>query len=327
VTTETEPAVGGVARTVMTLTDALHTAAAVRAASLTGMLDALTSESLTADDIAQRCAVAPRQTGLILAALCALGLVSQDDTGRYHGVHGLLGFADFSRQEADALEGVLRAGPLRHEVDHSADAGRLYPDVVPVLGQLLSDAAVAAAQVLGPVGEVLEAGAGASPWGIAVARADPQARITALDLPSVLPRTRAAVSAAGLSERFRFRPGDMFATPLEPAGFDTVLLGNVCHLFDEFECARLIARLAGALRPGGRLVIVDVLRQPIRFGDRDSAALALYELGLSLRTASGRVHAGDDYDRWTRAAGLSGVQISALDVQPPLQVLIATAPG
>ena len=151
-------------------------------------------------------------------------------------------------------------------------------------------------------------------------------RITALDLPSVLLRTRAAVSAAGLGERFRFRPGDMFATPLEPAAYDTVLLANVCHLFDDTGCARLFARLAPSLRPGGRLVIVDVLRKPNRFGDRDSALHALYELGLSLRTATGRIHPVDDYDRWARAAGLSGVQTFALGVHPPLDVIVATAP-
>ena len=129
---------------------------------------------------------------------------------------------------------------------------------------------------------------------------------------------------AGLGERFSFRPADMFRTPFDREAYDVVLLANICHLFAAAANTQLLARLAPALRPGGRLVIVDVLPEPVRADHRYSALLALYEFGLSMRTTAGRVHPLDDYDRWARAAGLSGVRVERLGVDPPLSLLIAT---
>jgi methylase of polypeptide subunit release factors len=79
------------------------------------------------------------------------------------------------------------------------------------------------AQLLAPAGRVLDVGAGAAPWSIALALADPAATVTALDLPSVLPVTRAEVQAAGLANRFTFSPADILTSPIEPGGYDLIL--------------------------------------------------------------------------------------------------------
>src|SRR3712207_8942717 len=59
-------------------------------------------------------------------------------------------------------------------------------------------------------------------------------------------------------------------------------------------------------------------------GSRRSALLALYELGLSMRTATGRVHPLPAYQRWAEAAGLRVTSVEPLDPRFPLHLVVAT---
>jgi hypothetical protein len=71
---------------------------------------------------------------------------------------------------------------------------------------------------------------------------------------------------------------------------------------------------------------VDVLPEAVQGGSRRSALLALYELGLSMRTASGRVHPLSAYQRWAGAAGLTVTSVEPLDPRFPLHMIVATNP-
>jgi 2-polyprenyl-3-methyl-5-hydroxy-6-metoxy-1,4-benzoquinol methylase len=131
---------------------------------------------------------------------------------------------------------------------------------------------------------VLDVGAGAAPWSLAVAARAPGCAVTALDLPSVLEVTRSAVSAAGRGTQYRYLPGNMFAADLG-GPYDLVLLANVCHLFGAEPNRRLLRRVREAVEPGGRVAIADLLAA----GGLDLARrVALYELSLVLRTEQGR---------------------------------------
>jgi hypothetical protein len=105
-----------------------------------------------------------------------------------------------------------------------------------------------------------------------------------------------------------------------------VLLANVCHLIDDAANSDLVTRLAGGLRRGGRLAVVDVLPEAVQGGARRSALLALYELGLSMRTASGRVHPLPAYQRWAEGAGLALTSVEPLDPRFPLHLIVGTRP-
>ena len=137
------------------------------------------------------------------------------------------------------------------------------------------------------------------PWSLAVAARDPACTVTALDLPAVLPATRRAVADAGRERQFRFLAGDRFDAEVGAATYDLAIAGNLCHLFGADADRRLLGRLHGALRPGGYLAIMDVVpdeRPPPR-------RVALYELGLLRRTASGGAHPLAAHRRWLAGAG------------------------
>jgi SAM-dependent methyltransferase len=137
-----------------------------------------------------------------------------------------------------------------------------------------------------------------------------------------LPVTRAEVEAAGLANRFTFYPADVLTWAVEPGGYDLILLANVCHLFDEEVNRGLVRRLADGLAPNGRLAVIDILPEAIRRGSRRSAVLALYELGLSTRTATGRVHPYAAYQAWARDADLSVSSVEPLDAVFPAHLIL-----
>jgi SAM-dependent methyltransferase len=310
--------------TLVELTHAVQAAAALAAAARTGSLAVLAQGPATADDVARACGTSPRHTELLLVALQALGLVDRSADGTFRLAGTPLDFLERTRLDWSRTEDVVRTGRSLHEVETAAGAQRLYPSVVPGLSALGARAAAVAARALAPAGRVLDAGAGAAPWSLAIARADPRARVTALDLAPVLDTTRAQVTAAGLVDRFAFRAADLLEVVPEPGAYDLVLLANVCHLFDDPANADLIARLSGGLAPGGRLAVVDVLPEAVQGGSRRSAMLALYELGLSMRTGSGQVHPLPAYQRWAAAAGLTVTSVEPLDPRFPVHLVVAT---
>ena len=306
------------AQRLLQLNTMLETAAAVDAASRLGILNRLYETPGTAEEIAQHCGTAPDLTQLLLDALEALGVLQRSDGGRYAGTAAarwlITVAAGWSR-----LGDVVRTGQPLVSADTPAGAAELYPEAVTLLSQLCAAAAQRAATLLAPVrGEVLDVGAGAAPWSIALAHADPTARVTALDLPAVLRTTRRVVEVAGLATQFQFRAGDMFTAELPEATYDVIILGNVCHLFSPDTNRVLLQRLRPALSVRGTLAIVDALPSE---DPEEHRSLSLYSLGLRMRTAAGAVYPLDAYTTWAREAGYGAVRAISLSRTPSLALM------
>ncbi len=72
--------------------------------------------------------------------------------------------------------------------------------------------------------------------------------------PQMLSLARARLERAGLRNAM-LRQGDLYALPIERNAYDVVIIHQVLHYLD--EPARAIREAARALRPGGRLLVVD----------------------------------------------------------------------
>jgi SAM-dependent methyltransferase len=169
---------------------------------------------------------------------------------------------------------------------------------------------------------VLDVGAGAAPWSLALLAARDDARLVTLDLPGVSEHARAAARRADLDDRVETLAGDYHSAPL-PQGVDAVLLANVLHLESPGDARALVARTAATLKPGGLVVIIDMMDA------RDDAARALraaYALHLALRVPGGYPHAETDLRGWLKDAGCTVVE--RIDAEPqPGGALIATRGG
>lgn len=86
--------------------------------------------------------------------------------------------------------------------------------------------------------------------------AAPGLQAVVADLPAVCALGRAHLAGAPEAARIAFHPVDLrHAAP--PGGFDAVLLKSVLHDWPAPDAARLLRLAAGALAPGGRLVVFE----------------------------------------------------------------------
>lgn len=278
--------------------------AALAAANETGVLAYLEEGAATVVDVATHLDLDPRVLARTADALEALGVVARDADGQLQVEDGVVEALAVAGRHA-RLVSALRRRPLATAVDHPDGAASFYPALVRLLGNAFREPAEEVAELLArPGARVLDVGAGAAPWSLAIARREPDTSVVAVDLPDVARVTRRVVDDAGIAERVEVVAGDVLdgALGADLGGpFDIVLLGHVCHLFDDDCNARLLAHLAPHVAADGVLAIIDVLPD----GVRDDPALALYALGLSLRTSTGGLHALDTHRRWLAAAGLA----------------------
>lgn len=308
------------AAAVLFLADALATAGAVRAGRALGLFSRLADGPATAEVLAVDLGVDRRRLGALLHALECLGLVVADRDGWWSSPEARA--VGRLVDPWDELATAIRSGHTPLAVDTSAGAAAHYPDLVALLTPMIEASARAAVDVLAPARRVLDVGAGAAEWSLALARRDPDCRVTALDLPEVVPSTRRAVTQAGVADRYTYLAGDAFAVDLPDAAFDLVVVANVCHLFGADANRRLLGRLRPALAAGGRLAVIDRMEED---GSPPDRSAALHQLSLALRTDAGAQHRAADYVTWLRAAGLRPAGRHRLDPSVGLDLLVAEA--
>jgi SAM-dependent methyltransferase len=296
-------------------------ASAVLGASLElGVLDRLDRGPVDAAGLARDCGIREETAPALLSALSNLGLAEPDHEGAFIGVAGdlrwllelLRRWDSFSQGLRHRPEPPLGAPPGSDDA-FSRTAGPLAMLCAPAVGKAV-DALAGAGR------RILDVGAGAAPWSLGLAAADPDVTVTAVELPAVFPVTTRAVAAAGRHAQFNLLEQDMFAVQLEDDAYDVVILGNVCHLLDESNNRRLFARAARWLAPGGTVAVIDFLPNERRDGPRD---LALYAVELAQRMPSGQLYPFSSYAGWLRETGFEKIERTELTPHPPVTLVRA----
>lgn len=296
---------------------------AITVAERLGVFERLAKGRADRETVARDCNISSRGAAALLAALASLGFVDSDGDGTYALREQPFPLADL-RALWSHLEAAVKSGEPRFYGDAPDGAEENYPRIVPRLQAMFAAAAERFAErVVEPGLRVLDLGAGAAPWSLALARRDPSCRVTALDLPSVLEVTRRSVRDAGCGAQFRFVAADLFTADWAERGQDLVILGNVCHLFDPPTNAALLSRVFGALRPSGRVAIVDAL---VEEGGHDPRSTVLYALGLLLRTRTGRAYPFSSYTAWLQGTGYEAIERTELSESPALALITARRP-
>lgn len=131
-----------------------------------------------------------------------------------------------------------------------------------------------------------------------------QTRGIVFDLPHVMDAAREEIAGRGLADRCTAEPGDFFTTV--PEG-DLYLLKFILHDWDDDACVTLLERCRDAMRPTGRVVIVDMVIGP----PSEPGSAALMDLNM-LAMTEGHERTHDDLDRLFAAAGLRRSNTTAL---------------
>lgn len=158
--------------------------------------------------------------------------------------------------------------------------------------------------------EVLDVAGGSAVWSIAILEKDAQSRATVIDFPSVIHVAEEYVSHHHLTDRFSYLAGDLEEMELPPQQFDLALLANICHTLGAFATQKTIQKLAGTLKPGGRLAIVDFVPDDQR---SKPGWPMIFGVNMLITSPEGDVFTAAEYRGWLHSAGFSKVTLQEID--------------
>ncbi|HEY0993609.1 MAG TPA: methyltransferase [Kofleriaceae bacterium] len=292
--------------------------AAIAAAHQLGLFRALSSGSMTLDELARAIGV---DAGLhrlralvdVLAATGVLVVERSDAPPRFRSPVVVPAQPTVTRAGWGLIADVIRRNrplPVEDEALRKFHAH-------------LATAGAAAARELASLLEgesLLDLGAGAGVYSKAFLAARPAGRATLVDTRDVLAIAREWLGE--LAGRAQFVEGDASVVDAG-AGHDIVLLANLLHLHPEDMCARLCAAAARAVVPGGTVVIKDLRIDEDRTGPLDGL---LFALNMAIYTDAGDVYPTSQFQGWLRDAGLLDLVERRLDAAPDAVVVIARRP-
>jgi ubiquinone/menaquinone biosynthesis C-methylase UbiE len=155
------------------------------------------------------------------------------------------------------LTAVVRAGgpPSGHKINQELP---VWLDFARGMGPIMFPVAEQTAKLLEGDAEakILDVSACHGLFGIAVARVNPNAKIVALDFPNVLAVAKENAERFGVADRYSLLPGDALVIPLG-TGYDAVLIPNLLHHWDRQTIAAFLRKVYAALKPGGRVIVVE----------------------------------------------------------------------
>jgi ubiquinone/menaquinone biosynthesis C-methylase UbiE len=220
------------------------------------------------------------------------------------------------------LTEVIRAGRPQRRVESQETAEKFFSVLVRMLHVVNREPARRAAAALGAGTthqgmQVLDVAAGSGVWGIAIAEADKQARITAQDFPGLFATTREYAERHGVADRYDYLPGDLKEVDFGEDRFDLALLGNIAHSEGESSSRDLFRRVSRALKSGGRIGIIDMIPNDERTGPPFAL---IFALNMLINTEVGDTYTLAEYTAWLNDAGFSRVETADIGSHSPLIV-------
>lgn len=315
--------------------------AALKAAIDLGLFSAIGSSPAPATEIAARCGCPERGIRILCDTLTILGFLEKPDVN-YALTPDTAMFLD--KSSPAYLGGTVKfffqpaiveafsdlAETIRRGRVHTSEQGTTAPDhpawieFARAMGPLMHPAAEAAAGLV-PLDtdrdtRALDVSASHGVFGLAIARRHPRSHLVALDWGPVLSVTRENAIAAGIANRYSEIAGDAFTAELG-GDYDLVLVPNFLHHFNAAECTAFLSRLHAAMRPGGRIAIIEFVPNEDRVSPPPSALFSLVMLGT---TPEGEAYTFGDYQKMLDAAGFRDPSLHPL---PPTaeSAVIATA--
>ncbi len=238
-----------------------------------GIFEVLSERSLTIDELSDRLLLKNRLgVGKLLSTLESLGLLASvgesyalTDTARASLLKSSPGYfgdlVDFFAQQlemktASYVQDLLRLGS-QPAPTVSDQQWSVYMAAMESMARMSADA-IAQAIDFGNEATVLDLGGGPGLYAIAFCQRFPQLFATIYDLPAALQHAEAHVRAARLSERITCVAGS--ATDAHYGGpYDVIFVSHTIHLFDPAAVGRMFRACHASLKPGGRLVVRDVI--------------------------------------------------------------------
>ena len=186
------------------------------------------------------------------------------------------------------------------EIHLGEDAARTKAFAAAMFGRAMGIGKGIVPMLGGLSGRILDLAGGPAAYAILMCQANPGATCVTVDLPAISEEARGYVARFGLSDRIECRAGDYHSDEYEAGAYDAVTIFGALHQESPAQIADILRRAHRALRPGGELLVLDMMTDSTHTAPKFSA---LFGLNMALTTANGWVFSDEELKGWMREAG------------------------
>ncbi len=304
---------------------------ALKAAIELKLFTAVAGGATTPEALARRCSASAKGMRVLADYLTVQGLLTKTGTsyaltpdtsmflveGSPAYMGGMVNFLlhpTMRAASADIAGAVRKGGTLMPDQGTVSTENPLWEDFARgMMPMMMPQAQMIAALVAGsgPL-KVLDIAAGHGLCGIVVAQRNPQAEIYALDWKAVLAVARKHAEQFGVADRWHALEGDAFTTDYGTA-YDVVLVTNFIHHFDIPTNITLLKRVRAAIKPGGRMAILEFAVNDDRVTPPGAGTFALQMLA---GTERGDAYSFTEIEGMCREAGFTEITHHAVEPTP-----------
>ncbi len=219
------------------------------------------------------------------------------------------------------LADAVRRGGVDPRKSSVAEENPVWVEFARSMAPMMMPNAQAIAELIAAGGspmKVLDIAAGHGMFGVAIARRNANASIVAVDWKPVLAVAEENARAAGVADRYSTIAGDAFKVDFG-TGYDVALVTNFLHHFNPATCTSLLKKVAAALKPGGRVVVLDFVPNSDRVTPPFAAAFSLTMLA---DTEAGDAYTLAEFRQQLEGAGFRDIEAHV--TATPETIIVAT---
>ena len=167
---------------------------------------------------------------------------------------------------------------------------------------------------------VLDLAGGPGAYAILMCQANSGMTCVTVDLPAISAEAKGYVAQFGLSDRIECRAGSYHTDEYESEAYDAVTIFGALHQESPGQIVDILKRAHRALKPGGQLLVLDMMTDRTHTAPKFSA---LFAVNMALTTANGWVFSDEELKGWMREAGFEPGETRP--VPPPMPHWLVTA--
>ena len=225
--------------------------------------------------------------------------------------------ADFARtgKPVERPEIHLGEDPVRTKAFAASMFGRAMGIGRSVVPMVDLEASVEGGEI-----RLLDLAGGPAAYAVLLCQENPSLKCVTVDLKAISAEAAGYVERFGLRDRIECRAGDYHADAYEKGAYDAVTIFGALHQESPAQIVDILKRAHDALKPGGRLFVLDMMTDATRTAPKFSA---LFAVNMALTTENGWVFSDEELKGWMREAGFRPGETRA--VPPPMPHWLVTA--
>ena len=225
--------------------------------------------------------------------------------------------ADFARtgKPVERPEIHLGEDPVRTKAFAASMFGRAMGIGRSVVPMVDLEASVEGGEI-----RLLDLAGGPAAYAILLCQENPSLKCVTVDLKAISAEAAGYVERFGLRDRIECRAGDYHTDTYEKGAYDAVTIFGALHQESPAQIVDILKRAHDALKPGGRLFVLDMMTDATRTAPKFSA---LFAVNMALTTENGWVFSDEELKDWMREAGFRPGETRA--VPPPMPHWLVTA--